>query len=149
MARIEFEADTLEQLVDMARQWVAGYAPTGPPPAAAAPPQGPQPEELPDVLTRIVSPTSRAFMRAVAERSVKGGVLVVDEELLAGLGVADEKAFVGVRGVANRTMRRRAHRDLVTWDPARHGYRMDREDALVALDVLGTDEGGPAPKGPA
>ncbi len=97
MARIEFEADTLEQLVDMARQWVAGYG-GATARISVAPPQDRQ-TELRDVLARIVSPASRAFIRAVAERSLSDQVLVVDEAVLTRLGVTDEKAFVGVRGL--------------------------------------------------
>ena len=95
MPRVEFEAEALEELVAVARHWVDAY---------------PVPEDLEQVLERITSPTSRRLLAEAAARSLEGEALVVDNELLDRLGVTDRTALVGVLGVANRTMRRRAHR---------------------------------------
>ena len=65
MPRVEFESDTLEELVRMAQRWVAGY-PEGAADRAAS--QEPPPETLEDVLRRIKSAASQHFLRAVAER---------------------------------------------------------------------------------
>lgn len=126
MARIEFEADTLEQLVEMARHWVAAY---------------PVPEALDAVLKRITTTPSKRLLSEVAARSLEGEALVVDRQLLDRLGVADRTSLVGVLGVANRTMRRRAHRDLLTSDKVAGGYRMATEDALVVIRVFGAPPG--------
>jgi len=138
MRRIEFEADTIEELVDMARRWVAGY----PVLAADSAAQGePAVEELEAVLRRIKSPASLQFLREVAARSLGGEALPIDDALRARCGVPPRRPFVGVLGVANRTMRRRAGRDLVTWDPVGQGYRVSAADAHVVASVLG----GPTP----
>jgi hypothetical protein len=137
MARIEFEADSLEVLVEMARRWVAAF------PEFAAHDLAPDrsvsraPEGLAAVLTRISSLRTRKLISEVAARSLSGEALIVNGELLERLGVPDRGSFVGVLGVVNRTMRNRAHRDLLAWDPVVHGYRMDADDARVVIDVFG------------
>jgi hypothetical protein len=137
MTRIEFEADTLEELVEMARRWVAAYPELAPAAPALSGLEPPATERLADVLGRITSPASRQLLREVAACSLVGDALVVDDDLLRRCGVSGRDSFVGVLGVVNRTMRRRAHRDLLSWDPIARGYRMDPEDALVAAEVLG------------
>lgn len=122
MARIEFEADSIDELVEMARHWVDAY---------------PVPEGLEAVLERITSVRSQRLLSEVAARSKDDEVLVIDDQLLDRVGVADRTALVGVLGVANRTMRRRAHRDLLTTDRETGGYRMATADALVVLEAFG------------
>ncbi len=137
MARIEFEANTLEELVEMARRWVAAFPEFATHTSGPARVASPAPEGLADVLARITSPLSRRLLGEIAARSLVGDALVVDGGLLERLGLPNRGSFVGVLGVANRTMRRRANRDLLVWDPVAHGYRMDADDARVVLDVVG------------
>ncbi|MBA3688381.1 MAG: hypothetical protein H0W81_06105 [Chloroflexi bacterium] len=136
MRRIEFEADTIGELVDMARRWVAAY----PELARDQVPANPEPpalEELQDVLLRITSPASQQFLREVAAQTLAGEVLPIDDALRVRCGLPPGRTFVGVLGVANRTMRRRAGRDVVSWDSAAHGYRMSVDDARVVGETLG------------
>ena len=137
MPRVEFESDTIEELVRMAQRWVAAY-PEGAADRAAS--QEPPPETLEDVLRRIKSVASRHFLRAVAARTLAGDALPIDDALRARCGLPPGGAFVGVLGVANRTMRLRAHRDLVVWDPVAGGYRMSVDDARIVVDCLGLPE---------
>jgi len=140
MPRIEFEADTLDELVGMARRWVAAYPELAgdQAPAHAEPPV---PEPLRDVLLRIASPASQQFLREVAATTLAGEALPIDDALRVRCGLPPGRPFVGVLGVANRTMRRRARRDLVNWDARAHGYRMDVDDARVIEEVLGPLKG--------
>ena len=144
MVRVEFEADTLEELVGMARRWVAAY-----PELAASEAQGDErtvgSESLEQVLGRIRSRASRQFLREIGERTLVGDALVIDDALRERCGLAPGQALVGVLGVANRTMRKRAGRDLISWDPAAGGYRVATADAQVILEAfgpptLGTDD---------
>jgi len=136
VARVEFEADTTEALVEMARRWVAAY-----PEFASAESGDDEPtlgaESLEDVLGRIHSPASRQFLREVAERTLAGETLVIDDALRVRCGLPPGRTFVGVLGVANRTMRQRAGRRLVIWDAAASGYRVDPDDARIVLATLG------------
>lgn len=137
MPRVTFESDELEEVVRMAQRWVAAY------PEFVADETSPQPpvvESLEEVLARIKSPASLQFLREVAGATLAGEVLVVDDELRRRCGLPPERNFVGVQGVANRTMRRRAHRDLVKWDPVTGGYRMSDDDARIVDDCLGQPE---------
>ena len=136
MRRIEFEADTIEELVDMARRWVAAYPElaSAPAPGKAAPPAQ---EQLSEVVARITSPASQQFLREVAACSLAGEALAVDDGLRVRCGLPPGGSCVGVLGVANRTMRRRAGRDLISWDPAARGYRMSVDDARVTAEILG------------
>ncbi len=134
MPRVEFEAGTLDELVEMARRWVAAYPELG---FGLPDVESAGVEQLEDVLRRITSPTTRQFLREAAESSRRGDALVIDDGLRARLGRSPGDSLVGILGVANRTMRRRARRELLTWDPDVPGYRMDREDAAIVLEVLG------------
>jgi len=134
LPRVELEADTIEELVDMVRRWVAGYPEEG---ADQSTDQELPPETLESVLERIKSPASRLFLREVAARTLAGETLRIDDALRARCGVLPGRPFVGVLGVANRTMRRRASRDLVTWDPVGEGYQVSFDDALVIARTLG------------
>lgn len=128
MRRIEFAAETLEELVDMARRWVAAYPELQA--AVGAQPSGS--ERLEDVLARVTSSASRQFLREVAART------------LAGEALPRGRTLVGVLGVANRTMRRRAGRELVSWDPQAGGYRVSLDDARIIVDTLGPPTTGVA-----
>jgi hypothetical protein len=139
MPRVEFESDTLEELVRMARRWVAGFPEFGADETASQPPVA---ESLEEVLARIKSPASLQFLREVAGATLAGEALAVDDELRRRCGLPSGRNFVGVQGVANRTMRARAGRDLVSWDPDARGYRMSSTDAEAVVDTLGSTRDG-------
>ncbi len=134
MPRVEFESESIEELVRMAQRWVAGFPEFGADETASQPPVI---ENLEEVLARIKSPASLQFLREVAGATLAGEALAVDDELRRRCGLPPARNFVGVQGVANRTMRARAGRDLVTWDPDARGYGMSPEDAHTVLDTLG------------
>jgi hypothetical protein len=55
-------------------------------------------------------------------------------------------AFGGMVGGANKLMRRIGGRDLITWDAAAPGYRIDPRDAevILATTAEGSTSSGPA-----
>ena len=134
MPRVEFEADTEEQLLALARRWVMG-----PPqhPGGGVADQADQAElrrrQLGEALNAIRGVDSRRLLREVAELSLKGGALVLDENLATRYGKRTGTAFAGIVAGPNKVMRRVARRDLVTWDADAHGYRMDPADAEIVL----------------
>jgi hypothetical protein len=142
--RIEFEADTEEQLLALARRWVMG------PPHQLDASQTPEADEaelhrrqLGETLNGIRGRDSQRFLREVAELSIKNEVLVLDAHLIARYGKQTGTAFAGIVAGPNKVMRRVARRDLVTWDADAHGYRMDATDAQIVLQRW------PVPKLPA
>jgi len=132
--RVEFEADTEEQLLALARRWVMG-----PPqhPGGGVADQADQAElrrrQLGEALNSIRGVDSRRLLREVAELSLKGGALVLDENLATRYGKRTGTAFAGIVAGPNKVMRRVARRDLVTWDADARGYRMDPADAEIVL----------------
>lgn len=132
--RVEFEADTEEQLLALARRWVMG-----PPqhPGGGVADQADQAElrrrQLGEALNAIRGLDSRRLLREVAELSLKDGALVLDENLAARYGKRTGTAFAGIVAGPNKVMRRVARRDLVTWDADARGYRMDPADAEIVL----------------
>ena len=79
--------------------------------------------------------TSRRTFLEIA--GLVGGGVMLRRSLLGEASPIGAGLKVGVLGVINRTMRRRAQRDLVTWDRAARGYRMDPADARVVIEILG------------
>ena len=134
MPRIEFEADTEEQLLALARRWVMG-----PPhqPGASFAPDADEAElrrrQLGEALNGIRGRDSRRLLREVAELSVKNEALVLDADLIERYDKRTGTAFAGTVAGPNKVMRRIARRDLVTWDAEAHGYRMDPADAEIVL----------------
>jgi hypothetical protein len=132
--RIEFEADTQEQLLAMARRWVLG--PESPEGGGAS--ETPDQTELHrrqlgEALSAIRGPDSRRLLREVAERSLQGVALELNADLATRYGKRTNTAFAGIVAGPNKVMRRVARRDLVIWDAEAHGYRMDPADAQVIL----------------
>jgi hypothetical protein len=132
--RVEFEADTEEELLALARRWVMG------PPThrvGSVTDQADQHElhrrQLGEALNAIRGADSRRLLREVAELSLKGSALVLDENLAARYGKRTGTAFAGIVAGPNKVMRRVARRDLVTWDADARGYRMDPADAEIIL----------------
>ena len=132
MPRVEFEADTEEQLVALAWRWVMG--PTRHP-GSSAPDEADQVElrrrQLGAVLNAIRGADSRRLLREVADGSTRNEALVLDANLTARYGKRTGTAFAGIVAGPNKVMRRVARRDLITWDPDARGDRMDPADAEI------------------
>jgi hypothetical protein len=139
MPRIEFEADTEEELLALAWRWVMG-------PARQPGGRGAEQEDraelhrrqLGEVLNAIRGADSRRLLREVAELSMRDAVLVLDGALATRYGKRTGTAFAGIVAGPNKVMRRVARRDLITWDPDARGYRMDRGDAEIVLERWST-----------
>jgi hypothetical protein len=132
--RVEFEADTEEELLALARRWVMG-----PPQASASDAPDPADQadlrrrQLGEVLNGIRGADSRRLLREVAELALQDAALVLDTNLAARYGKATGTAFAGIVAGPNKVMRRVARRDLITWDADARGYRMSRADAEIVL----------------
>src|SRR5688572_5538014 len=136
MPRIEFEADSEDELLALAWRWVMG--PQRQPGYAGARGQTADQEDLRrrqmgEVLNAIRGTDSRRLLREVAERSTRNAALVLDADLAQRYGKRTNTAFAGIVAGPNKVMRRVARRDLITWDPVARGYRMDPEDAEIVL----------------
>jgi hypothetical protein len=132
--RVEFEADTEEQLLALAWRWVMGPARV-----AGVSAQDPADQadlrrrQLGEVLNAIRGADSRRLLREVAELSTKNAALVLNAELAARYGKRTGTAFAGIVAGPNKVMRRVARRDLIIWDADARGYRMDPADAEIVL----------------
>ena len=132
--RVEFEADTEEQLVALAWRWVMGpqRAPGGSS-AVRADQAELHRRQLGEVLNAIRGADSRRLLREVAELATRDAALVLDADLTARYGKRTGTAFAGIVAGPNKVMRRVARRDLITWDADVRGYRMDPADAEIIL----------------
>lgn len=134
MPRIEFEAETEEQLVGLAWRWVMGPRhQTGDPVMDEADQADLRRKQLGEVLNAIQGADSRRLLREVAELSTRNAALALDADLTARYGKQSGTAFAGIVAGPNKVMRRVAHRDLITWDADVRGYRMDPADAEIVL----------------
>ena len=134
MPRIEFEADTEEQLLAMARRWVLGPdSQSRGAPALDADETELHRRQLGEALNGIRGRDSQRLLREVAELSIKNEALVLDANLIARYDKKTGTAFAGIVAGPNKVMRRVARRDLVTWDADAHGYRMNSTDAQIVL----------------
>jgi len=135
--RVEFEADTEEELVSLVWRWVMG--PRRDQEHALAAEAGDETElrrnQLAVVLRTIRGVDSRRFVREVAELSLADGALVLDEALRHRYGKRSGTAFAGIVAGPNKVMRRIARRDLLLWDAASGGYRMHPADAEIVLET--------------
>jgi hypothetical protein len=136
MPRIEFEADTEDELLALAWRWVMG--PQRQPGAAgsgqAADQEDLRRRQLGEVLNAIRGTDSRRLLREVAEHSTRNAALELDADLTQRYGKRTGTAFAGIVAGPNKVMRRVARRDLIVWDPDARGYRMDPADAEVILE---------------
>ena len=134
MPRIEFEAETEEQLLGLAWRWVMGpqHQP-GDPVMDETDLADLRRKQLGEVLNAIQGADSRRLLREVAELSIRNEALRLDKELTARYGKQTGTAFAGIVAGPNKVMRRVAHRDLITWDADVRGYRMDPADAEIVL----------------
>jgi hypothetical protein len=132
--RIEFEADTEEQLMALAWRWVMGpQRQSGEPVMDEADQADLRRKQLGEVLNAIQGSDSRRLLREVAELSTQNAALVLDADLAARYGKQTGTAFAGIVAGPNKVMRRVAHRDLISWDADLRGYRMDPADAEIVL----------------
>jgi hypothetical protein len=137
MPRIEFEADTEEELLALAWRWVMG--PQRQSHLAGGSGQTSDREDLRrrqlgEVLNAVRGSDSRRLLREVAELSSRNTALVLDADLRQRYGKRSGTAFAGIVAGPNKVMRRVARRDLINWDPDARGYRMDPADAEVVLE---------------
>lgn len=137
MPRIEFEAETEDELIALAWRWVMG--PQRQPGFAGGSAQVVDQEDLRrrqlgEVLNAIRGTDSRRLLREVAEHSSRNAALVLDADLTQRYGKRTGTAFAGIVAGPNKVMRRVARRDLISWDPDARGYRMDPADAEVVLE---------------
>ncbi|HEY6607820.1 MAG TPA: hypothetical protein VI277_01355 [Candidatus Limnocylindria bacterium] len=134
MPRVEFEADTEDELVALAWRWVMGpprtSSPVTPDPADQADLRR---RQLGEVLNAVRGADSRRLLREVAELAMLDQALVLDASLNARYGKRTGTAFAGIVAGPNKVMRRIARRDLITWDGDARGYRMDPADAEIVL----------------
>jgi hypothetical protein len=135
MPRIEFEADTAEELLALAWRWVMGpERQLGEPVMDEADQADLRRKQLGEVLNAIQGADSRRLLREVAELSTHNAALALDADLTARYGKQTGTAFAGIVAGPNKVMRRVAHRDLITWDADVRGYRMDPADAEIVLE---------------
>lgn len=141
--RVEFEADTEEELLALARRWVLGPQQQSPGSAVSS---GDQAElhrrQLGEALNAIRGADSRRLLREVAELSLHGAALVLNSDLAARYGKRTGTAFAGIVAGPNKVMRRIGRRDLITWDADARGYRMDPVDAEIVLQRWPAPVGG-------
>jgi len=131
--RIEFEAETEDELLALAWRWVMG-------PGRESGPIGDQSDQadlrrrqLGEVLNAIRGADSRRLLREVAELATHDQALVLNADLTARYGKHTGTSFAGIVAGPNKVMRRVARRDLITWDADVRGYRMDPTDAEIVL----------------
>jgi hypothetical protein len=132
--RIEFEADSEEELVALAWRWVMGPQRQSRDPVTSVADQAELGRrQLGEALNAIRGADSRRLLREVAEMSTRKQALVLDADLTARYGKRTGTAFAGIVAGPNKVMRRIARRDLIMWDADARGYRMDPADAEVVL----------------
>ncbi|HYN63257.1 MAG TPA: hypothetical protein VES36_01530 [Candidatus Limnocylindrales bacterium] len=134
MPRIEFEAETEDELVALAWRWVMGpQRQHGGPVGDQADQSDLRHRQLGEVLNAIRGLDSRRLLREVADLSTRDQALVLDAALAARYGKRTGTAFAGIVAGPNKVMRRVARRDLISWDADVRGYRMDPADAEIVL----------------
>jgi hypothetical protein len=132
--RIEFEAETEEQLLALAWRWVMGpHREPGASTTDLVDQADLRRRQLGEALNGIRGIDSRRLLREVAELALQDSALVLDAELAARYGKKTGTAFAGIVAGPNKVMRRVARRDLVSWDADERGYRMDPADAEIVL----------------
>ena len=134
MPRIEFEAETEDELLALAWRWVMGPGrEVGGPLGNASDQADLHRRQLGEVLNAIRGADSRRLLREVAELATHNAALVLDADLTARYGKHTGTSFAGIVAGPNKVMRRVARRDLITWDADVRGYRMDPTDAEIVL----------------
>jgi hypothetical protein len=136
MPRLEFEAETLAELTDLVRYWLAGAQQ-----AAQRVPMIGRDEQVRAAMRLVRGEDSRRLLRELAQRAVAGdGPLALDADLRRRYAKASGTAFAGIVGGPNKLMRRVAGRDLI--QSAGGGYRVDPADAAIVLQAWPADQPG-------
>jgi hypothetical protein len=143
MPQISFQADTQDELVDMVRRWVTGLTTEAAP--VAAPSTEDREREVREVMRRIRGEDSRNLVLEVAAAASHGAAVPRDAKLLKMFEKTNYTAFAGMVGGPNKLSRRIAGRDLITYDAAVGGYRVDPRDAEVILAMTTEDGASPGP----
>jgi hypothetical protein len=134
MPQISFQADTQDELIAMVTRWVAGVHALEPgQDEAAERPADWRTRELREVLNRLKGVDSRRLVHEVAEAAMRGDTVPFDDVLRDRYGKTNGTAFAGMVSGPNKLMRRIAKRDLIKWDAATGGYRIDPTDAEIIL----------------
>ena len=134
MPRIEFEADTEEEILALASRWVMGQGAGNEGTYAGSADQTElHRRQLGEALNAIRGADSRRLLREVAELSLRGSALPLNSDLAERYGKRTGTAFAGIVAGPNKVMRRVARRDLIAWDADASGYRMDPADAQIVL----------------
>ena len=144
MPTFSFQADTQDELIEMVRRWVTGL--TVEAERIAEPSPDRRVHDVQEVMRRIRGEDSRNLVIEVAAAASRGAVVPRDAKLLRLFKKTNYTAFGGMVGGANKLMRRIGGRDLITWDAAAGGYRIDPRDAevILATTTEGTMASGPA-----
>ena len=134
MPRVEFEAETEDELLALAWRWVMGPGRESSGPLGDLSDQADlRRRQLGEVLNAIRGADSRRLLREVAELATHNEALVLNADLTARYGKRTGTAFAGIVAGPNKVMRRVARRDLIIWDADARGYRMDPTDAELVL----------------
>ena len=134
MPRVEFEAETEDELLALAWRWVMGPGRESSGPLGDLSDQADlRRRQLGEVLNAIRGADSRRLLREVAELATHNEALVLNADLTARYGKRTATAFAGIVAGPNKVMRRVARRDLIIWDADARGYRMDPTDAELVL----------------
>ncbi len=141
---ISFHGDTHEELVASVWRWVAPFVGDRTVAASAGPSTDQREREVRELLRRVKGGgDSRRLIRELAEAALRGDAVVRDDALKARYGKTTGTAFAGMVGGPNKLMRRIGGRDLITWDRAVGGYRIDPLDAEVILAVTAASTASP------
>ena len=128
-----FEDETMEGVIAAVRRWLD--AQPGELRSAAETEEARRERELREVLGAIRGPDSRRLVGELAEAAVRGEAVPFDADLKARYGKTNGTAFAGIVSGPNKLARRIAGRDLIAWDAAVRGYRMDPLDARIVRDT--------------
>ena len=137
MPQISFQADTQDELIEMVRRWVTGL--TVEAALVAEPSADRRVRDVQEVMRRIRGEYSRDLVIEVAAAASRGAAVPRDQKLLKMFKKTNYTAFAGMVGGPNKISRRIAGRDLITWDAAVGGYRIDPRDADVILAMTAED----------
>ncbi len=136
MPRVEFEADTQQELLEMVQRWVGpGAGDMAKPPQSADTREEALTSQIREVIHGIKGVDSRKLVRELAEAAIRGDAVILDERLKSRYNKTTGTAFAGIVSGPNKLMRRIARRDLITWDASVLGYRIHPADAKVVLEV--------------
>jgi hypothetical protein len=134
MPQISFQADTQDELIAMVKRWVAGViAAEWSSVTVEEDAENRRLREVQEVLRLLKGVDSRRLVHELAEAAMRGDAVPFDEGLRARYNKTNGTAFAGMVSGPNKLMRRIAKRDLITWDAAAGGYRIDTGDAEVIL----------------